>query len=695
VLLRIGENKILIEVTSANRLTTRTYVVTAYVLMEQIVGTSLSMLAPSSGEMQPEFESEEYKYSVVVPFETEEMQFRVASVLDDPVAVCLVTALEEELRALWVGPPRQVRSQMECYVTPSGRESEPLPVNVGFNLFEFKAVPEAGGIGSQSEVLYEILVFRSRDGGGPIAIEPSPPPTAEDSPPPSLPSPAPFPFPPPSTPSPPPAPPAPFPPDDMLVAKASLRLIAGSPGFPSSSANGSAYRGTGRYSRTFQSFLNAAPGSGGAVELFLGGDECAGGSLEGLPFENQLSRTFITARAPLAAIASVLRTKELTYDDTTVSLVYTATDASHRPQVQTNGLTVFMVLTNIATAETVMAECALPNAVTGVGGCVVTSPPALKEWFKVDTAFVTVHVQVRGSYASAPTARISSPVMSLQLMRYSPPATLTSAGAALKLPQARHLPGASFPATLTAHTDGNTLTSWLVAIEYDVSLLELSSFAVDPRYNEPVVNEQPGKSFCFVFGWSDKTCDVLASVYQLGSYPMTGRMTPVVSCGWSGREVFAVTGRMFAVTGRMFAVTGRMFAVTGRMFAVTGRMTPVVSCGWSGRVVFAVTGARSGIRVEDLTGIAVPLLDLTFVCSATALEGVYNNAVRGTVLDFVNIGTNSFLQDVPMQMDSFGSAESARVDVRYSAPVGIYSYLSQAEVFNTAFLTGEEIVVSG
>jgi len=337
----------------------------------------------------------------------------------------------------------------------------------------------------------------------------------------------------------------------------------------------------------------------------MGGDECAGGSLESLPFENQLSRTFVTARAPLAVIASVLRTKELTYDDTSVSLVYAATDASHRPQVQTNGLTVFMVLTNIATAEAVTAECALPNAVTGVGTCVVTSPPALKEWFKVDTAFVTVHVQVRGSYASASTARVSSPVTSLQLVRYSPPATLTSAGAALKIPQARHLPGASFPAALTAHTDGNTLTSWLVAIEYDASLLELSSFAVDPRYNEPVVNEQPG------------------------------------------------------------------------------------------RVVFAVTGARSGTRVEDLTGIAVPLLDLTFVCSATAIEGVYNYAVRGTVLDFVNIGTNSFLQDAPMQMDSFGSTESARVDIRYSAPVGIYSYLSRAEVFNTAFLTGDEVVVSG
>ena len=116
VLLRVGENKILIEVTSANKLTTRTYVVTAYVLMEQIVGTSLSMLAPAMGELQPEFDAEEYKYSIVVPNMVDEMSFRVASVVDDPVSVCLVVAPEEELRALWVGPPRQVTPQILRYI---------------------------------------------------------------------------------------------------------------------------------------------------------------------------------------------------------------------------------------------------------------------------------------------------------------------------------------------------------------------------------------------------------------------------------------------------------------------------------------------------------------------------------------------------------------------------------------------------
>ena len=53
VRLRVGENRLLIVVTSPNELSSRTYMVTVYVLMESLTGASLSYLALADGEPPP------------------------------------------------------------------------------------------------------------------------------------------------------------------------------------------------------------------------------------------------------------------------------------------------------------------------------------------------------------------------------------------------------------------------------------------------------------------------------------------------------------------------------------------------------------------------------------------------------------------------------------------------------------------
>jgi len=68
---RVGENRILVTVTSSNRLTTRTYVITAYVLMESISSAALSVLAIDNAayELDPPFEPSTFKAGAVTrPF---------------------------------------------------------------------------------------------------------------------------------------------------------------------------------------------------------------------------------------------------------------------------------------------------------------------------------------------------------------------------------------------------------------------------------------------------------------------------------------------------------------------------------------------------------------------------------------------------------------------------------------------------
>ena len=50
---RLGENKVLIVVTSPNGLSTRTYIVTVYVLMDEEEGASLGDIQLDRGELEP------------------------------------------------------------------------------------------------------------------------------------------------------------------------------------------------------------------------------------------------------------------------------------------------------------------------------------------------------------------------------------------------------------------------------------------------------------------------------------------------------------------------------------------------------------------------------------------------------------------------------------------------------------------
>ena len=86
--LRVGENRILVTVTSSNKLTTRTYVITAYVLMESISSAALSVLTLSDGAvLEPEFEPSTYKYSAVVPHTRATVNLTAVSMMGTPVLV--------------------------------------------------------------------------------------------------------------------------------------------------------------------------------------------------------------------------------------------------------------------------------------------------------------------------------------------------------------------------------------------------------------------------------------------------------------------------------------------------------------------------------------------------------------------------------------------------------------------------------
>ncbi|KAK3256637.1 hypothetical protein CYMTET_34233, partial [Cymbomonas tetramitiformis] len=636
VLLRVGENKLLIAVTSSNRLTTRTYVITVYVLMDHVSGTSLSFLVPSHGDLDPEFSSDEYKYSTVVSYDKDEITFLAASIFNDPVSVCLVNAPEAQLRELWVGPPRESTSRRECYVTPSGELSPQLPLDVGFNLFELQATTASGGaLASGPEVLYE--------------FPPPPPPLATSTVP--------------STP-----PPDGLPDDYLKYARPVLRLTSGSPGFPAASDQcETQYQDEGTFERDFKTFNNLPPATSGQVAVYLGGSRCEAGDLSSSSsFSGALSGSFSATKNQVGEVTTVLRTATIFYDRSDVSLRYAARDVDGRPEVLTSGLTVTLVLTNSGTSATVSVECDTPDS-NGLGDCEYSSSSHLS-WFST-SADVAATVQVTFVYSGTTSA--TSATTALTLSQEQPYTALSSAGMSVTLPMSARLRSETFQAQITAHTNDYAMSSFKLTFTFDTAALQYKSVSISSLFNDPTVNTESvssGSLQLVVVGVASGTTDaeVTSNALDLGYVKFKVQSSADYQAYTSSMSMFinemVNTGTFTFLSNVDAQMNGE---VSGAQTVAQVSVMEIVSVG-----MYAYLTVGELFNTAVLTGTAVTSTASMFLVytysSDTAISGTPTCALDGTYSSVVGVAADGSSCVVTADSSHTEGASSATFDVSFS-----------------------------
>jgi len=104
---------VLISVTSPNKLSTRTYVVTLYVLMDDQVTPTLSDLVLDHGELDPEFIPESFKYTVFYDNDRNRVGLRPYSLTGEDIKVCrLVSQSGDDQRRYWQGQVNNPRLRL-------------------------------------------------------------------------------------------------------------------------------------------------------------------------------------------------------------------------------------------------------------------------------------------------------------------------------------------------------------------------------------------------------------------------------------------------------------------------------------------------------------------------------------------------------------------------------------------------------
>jgi len=113
--------------------------------------------------------------------------------------------------------------------------------------------------------------------------------------------------------------------------------------------------------------------------------------------------------------------------------------------------------------------------------------------------------------------------------------------------------------------------------------------------------------------------------------------------------------------------------------------------GFEGVISALVNGISSSTSQAEVTGASVELMSIAFTVLDT--PGVYAEAITLLVDDFVNVGTLTYEQNLIGQMngDSDGPTYAAPLTVLSPVVVGAMAYVQEAELFNTAYLSGEPV----
>ena len=223
----------------------------------------------------------------------------------------------------------------------------------------------------------------------------------------------------------------------------------------------------------------AAPGDAFAFAASLADGATVGGDSGGAG---------LTVADAAAEVRAVLKTPKVYHDEATVEVAYQLFDSTGRTAVLMEGLEVELRLT-VLTAEGMASSkgCAVPDPATGVGLC---STEVGASWFSTsgpETATAVVAASYSGS-----SRDVESVGESLSLVKEPSFSSLAAAGMFATLPHHPLLEGGTFSVAISANTDGQDLSVWVLDVAFDAGLLTYVSTATAAAYTPAVVTTGTG-----------------------------------------------------------------------------------------------------------------------------------------------------------------------------------------------------------
>ena len=243
----------------------------------------------------------------------------------------------------------------------------------------------------------------------------------------------------------------------------------------------------------FNTMLGARPGTQSTFALSISGRQYATSSLT-------------TARQAVVALVAVVKTAAVHIDARSIGVSYQASGGLGGTQVEP-ATPLSLVVTNVGLGQSAAFTCLSPDPLSGISACY--GELSAQWWSDTGTVYVSAHVVV----LSDPS--VVSNNVEIALLR--PPALLQDGDAPapyvlLSLPPRPVAPAEVVEVEASANTGAEALTSWLLSVAYDASVLTYMGFSAGPAYTNPTVLHSGGRLVVSATGVSSNaTLAALAS----------------------------------------------------------------------------------------------------------------------------------------------------------------------------------------
>jgi hypothetical protein len=355
----------------------------------------------------------------------------------------------------------------------------------------------------------------------------------------------------------------------------------------------------GLFSRSFGGFFAAPPGSSFTFGVYLAGKQVGSSGGGGTTLQASASGGFISVLVQHSIVY---------YDALSASLAYLLTDAAGRVQVLPASLSVQMAL--VSSGNTATVTCGNPGASTGMGYCTTTMSSA---WFST-TADTSVSATVQVLYSGV--AVLSSAEHTFTLRKRPTFASLSTASMVAAVPLHPLLVGSTYSASITANTNGQALSVWVMSVTYDTTLLTYVSTATSSSYTAAVVTATSGRLSLSTSGLASGVSASTVTGSNVAVVTLKFKVASGATVGVHNNALSFVVTQMVNPYSIAFAnnVAGQVNDQRGGAMANAELTVFVLS--YVGVFAFAVQNEL--VNTAPLTGGAVT--------STISTYGVYNNA---------------------------------------------------------------------
>ena len=298
-----------------------------------------------------------------------------------------------------------------------------------------------------------------------------------------------------------------------------------------------------------------------------------------------------------SSISLVVQTAHVYFDSPTVAVVYQLRDFLGNGKVSQSGLNVVLdVFVSSLPSYTASSACVLPDG-TGIGYCSLSVPSG---WF---TSTEDLQLSVKMYAMNGLTRLANSTAASVVMKSYPLKPVLQSAGMTLSLPLHPVFRGDSFSVSITANTNGNAMTTWVVTASFDSNVLSFVSLDTGSAYIDAVYNANSNSVKISTSGLQSGYSDSDVTGPEVSIVTLTFQVQSGAAVGLASSAISLLINDMVNENSLSFAsaIAGVVYDAFGSASS-SGQVT-VVDTGYAG--ILAYSSNNELVNTSPLTGATV------------------------------------------------------------------------------------------